>query len=236
MKKNLFKRLTCFALSAIMAMSISITAFANEININTETNSFNLAEYLQKNPVSSKTEFISAILNNGDSTAIESIDTSDLTKTTSENDKFEYVINKDEQMIYIKTISVKEESSSTRASTYINNASATYEGYSWLGVHVFTVTTKGTFQYNKSSYCDVIKSEGYFNPAFLSLWNASTWINNGNYSKSKAYIDTYGTANLNFSVAQILGLTLNLQSVNYNLELTCDTYGNVDGTWTYDIP
>ena len=230
------KKFISIILSLLMLFTMSVTAFAAEQPESQTNTDFNLIEYLKENPVSTKSEFLSAILENGSDLAVASISSAVPASTQNGTEEFSYIIDEESQLVYVKTLWKGEEKQvqTTKAAGTVwqVDASTQYEAYSIVGIHVFTVTTSGTFEYDMSSYCKVIKSQGFFNPAFLSLWSASTWISPGNYTTKSAYIDTYGTANLNFSIAEILGITLNFQSVNYTLELTCDHMGVLDAWYS----
>lgn len=121
------------------------------------------------------------------------------------------------------------------ASTYTVTGTAKATSYSWVGMKIWTVTTNYEFQYTEGVSVSHITHTGYFNPSILSLWKSSPWMDNY-MSGGKAVASTYGTANLNFTLAQILGLDFNLQTVNYNLKVYSDNYGNISATYTAAKP
>lgn len=231
------KKFISILLAAVLCLSFGTTAFAAEKDTSA-VKEFNFAQYLESHKIVSRDDFLNVIKKYGNETAVESIesckDDFSAYKGSDCKESFSYTIDYDNQLIYTDTTVKKDDvkESGAKATTYVTTASTQHEAYSWCGVHVFTVSTDGSFTRQAGSSCSVRTSHGYFNPAFLSLWNASTWINTGNYNTKKAYIDTYGTANLNLAVAQVLGITLNIQSVNYSLTLSCDSYGNVSASYS----
>lgn len=231
------KKLISMLLAVVLCLSLGTVAFAAEEDTSA-VKEFNFAEYLESHKIVTRDDFLNVIKEYGSETAVESIasckDDFSAYKGTDYLETFSYTIDYDNQLIYTNTTVKKDvvKEGGEKATTYVTTASTQHEAYSWCGIHIFTVSTDGSFTRQPGSYCRVRTSHGYFNPAFLSLWNASTWISTGNYDTKKAYIDTYGTANLNFAVAQVLGITLNIQSVNYSLVLTCDSYGNVSGSYS----
>lgn len=224
------KRLLVGMTTALMMMG-SASVFAADVKKSVpSSNSFNMVEYLQSNNVTSEEEFESVILANGSDSAVESLSletkysTSD---TMCTNDDFSYRIDEESQTIITTTKKSNSESNNIRSSLWLTTTEYEASVYSWCGIEVFTVTTYGEFLHKPSSFVDVQKSRGYFNPSFLSLWTGSEWTDTGNnYNNTKAYVETRGTANLSLSIADILGLSFNWQTANYALEVTCDTYGN----------
>lgn len=236
MSKKLSKLFTLMLVCAFTLCSTITVSAAKQPE--TTVSKFNLIEYLKKNPVSTREEFL-YIIENGNSNNIASFSVPYISSSTESNELFSYVIDEENQLVYTKTLQYGEESivQSARASKtiYQNTGTVQHETYSDIGLHLFTVTTEGTFQYDKSSYCECIASHGFFNPAFLGLYDSSPWISNGNYSATKAYVDTYGTANLDFTISKTLGLEINLHSANYSLELTCNYMGEFEGFYSQDV-
>lgn len=232
------KKLASCILALVLLIGCFVPASAADIELKTAPNKsdFNLIEYLKNTPVATEAEFLAIISENGGELAISSIQSEATHSTTNETEQFSYFIDEENQTVHTTTINCGEEvlvkpDALTRStvSLWQRTASAEHKAYSVVGIHIYTVSADAIFQYDKQSFCNVIQSHGYFNPAFLSLWSASTWISDGNYSVKKAYSETYGTANLNFGIAEIIGITLNFQTVNYSLQLNCDYTGDCTG-------
>ena len=231
------KKIISGILALTLTIGCSLPSFAAESKSPEKSQNLNLIEYLEENPVTTEEEFLNIITEHGNDLAISSISNEPKESSNDSTEEFSYFIDEENQMVYTQTLKTSDEvpvttESRTSRTIWQRKATTEYKGYSVIGIHIYTVTTEGTFQYDKQSYCKAVKSNGYFNPAFLSLWQASAWISDGNYTTSKAYVETYGTANLNLAIAEIIGITVNFQSINYSLELTCDKMGNCHGYYT----
>jgi hypothetical protein len=238
MSKKIFNVFLSAFLTLTLIFGLGTTALAKSPaeSASNETN-FNLAEYLTYNPVNSESEFISVILNKGSDEAIESLDNNNTILTSTIKEDFSYTIDMENQIIYTTTIAYGKETPISPSKTtanevartvWQNTGTATHKGYSWTGIPIYTITTSGTFQYDNSTFCNVIKSNGFFTPAYFSLWDSETSVNSGQYSNTKAYAESYGTASLNMAIADLVGIDIKIQSFSYSLELNCDKYGNFD--------
>lgn len=235
------KRLIALVM-VIVCFSATVGASAST---NTEKKTFDdydntFIQELSRKEIKNRDDFEKAVkrtaLSYGRNLEIESVSEKVEVKNDYE-EEFCYSIDYDNKLVIAETKRTKQvpkagAAKAPRATTYITTASAEKEVYSWAGIHIYTVSTDGQFEWQSGRYCNVISSHGYFNPAFLSLWEASVWVNTGNYSSTYAYVNTYGTANLNLGIAQVLGITVNIQSFNYSQVLTCDSYGNVSASYS----
>lgn len=238
----MFKKLS----KLFIIMFACIYTFCNTIPISAsvehkdiDNSNFSLIECLKENPVNTKEEFISLILKNGNVDVTASISTPCKAATIEEIDSFSYIIDEERQLVYVETIKYGNETTlqSTRSARtiYQKTGSVSHETYSDVGLLLFTITTEGTFQYDKSSYCEYIKGHGYYNPGSLGLYESSPETQNGNYSTTKAFIETYGTATCNVPIADTLGIIITLHSINYSLELTCNYMGEFEGYYSEQI-
>lgn len=233
-----------FILAIVLMMIISTysVSFANEPPKEIKEE-FNLIEYLENNELGSIAELEEIILEKStNDEVLKSINTVAVKAITRKLDKveeFTIEIDKENELLYVTEIVSSEIEvpkmfertvELARSTIYSKRSTSTQSAYSWAGVKIFSVITEGRFEYDKSSYCKVIDSEGYFVEPFLGLWNSVCSVSDRDLGTT-AYVKTYGTANLNLGIAEIFGINLNFQTCRYNLQLTCDRYGSVSTSW-----
>ena len=243
------KKLFTFALALMLITSTFTGSYAQASSLHTENN-FNLLAYLESHDVHSIAELESVIARNTSDPEIhKSLDTlapKAMFSTLSNNEKieeFKLEIDPQNELVVVTQVISTENAqpllnkmalASTRATIYSKGATATKKVYSAVGMKIFTVKSEGEFQYDKSSYCKVTEAEGYFTSSFMSMWDSNCWIDDRDLG-STAYVKTYGTANLKLSVAEVLGINLTFQTIEYKLKLICDKYGNITSDWSEEL-
>ena len=215
----------------VFTMALPVMAVETEPTDQTEE-SFDLIEYLEDHTVRTQSDFFDVIEYYGNDEAADSIVgcKAEWEKHKSEYsaESFTYQVDVENQLVYTTTVHSKDTNSSARYVGKQKSVAVSKTVYSSSGIRLFYVEGHATFNYLSGVSSEAVSGEGYFNPAVLSAWTGSVAVDKGNYSATKAFVKVYGTANLNLGVAEILGLQLNIQSVNFVLTITCDSDGNVE--------
>ena len=100
-------------------------------------------------------------------------------------ESFSYEIDEEYQLVYVSTVWSYEFTPdvsvfSTQANK-VHRTHCTAEARILSGTTlVATVSTKGWFRYDDSTFCEVSEPEGYFKPTLGSMWRGSAWVDSGN--------------------------------------------------------
>ncbi|MEK5460919.1 hypothetical protein NST36_18950 [Bacillus sp. FSL R5-0293] len=117
------------------------------------------------------------------------------------------------------------------AAKYKNTKTFTssYTAKNFLNMKLFTVKTKGYFQYNGSNVKAKL-NDAWYTKAFLSIWQVSNW-KKGTYKKGKNYAELYGRGNFHFGL-EIKGYGLVVQDQYIKVYLTANKKGTVWKKWS----
>lgn len=217
-------------------LPVSVYAAEAENQENYSVSEFDMQNYLNSYPVDTAEEFVGIIETYGDEKSVENIEDfkAEIENYCNDeyNQNFTYHYDTENQLIITSAIYEKIDDSKMRAKSGSKNFISINSVFSKAGSHIYTVTGEATFYYNNDVSCSVSSAVGYFNPASMSAWTGSVSVDKGNKNAKSAYVSVYGTANLNLAIAEILGLTVNIQSANFLLTLTCDSQGNTASTFS----
>lgn len=111
------------------------------------------------------------------------------------------------------------------AAKYKNTKTYThsYTAKNFLNMKLFTVKTKGYFQYNGTDVKPKL-NDAWYTRGFLSIWQVSNW-QKSTYKKGSNYAEVYGRGNFHFGL-EINGYGLVVQDQYIKVYLT----GNKKGT------
>ncbi|OTQ88053.1 hypothetical protein BG30_02005 [Bacillus subtilis subsp. subtilis] len=111
------------------------------------------------------------------------------------------------------------------AAKYKNTKTYThsYTAKNFLNMKLFTVKTKGYFQYNGTDVKPKL-NDAWYTRGFLSIWQVSNW-QKSTYKKESNYAEVYGRGNFHFGL-EINGYGLVVQDQYIKVYLT----GNKKGT------
>ncbi|AYF11271.1 hypothetical protein [Bacillus subtilis] len=111
------------------------------------------------------------------------------------------------------------------AAKYKNTKTYThsYTAKNFLNMKLFTVKTKGYFQYNGNDVKPKL-NDAWYTRGFLSIWQVSNW-QKSTYKKGSNYAEVYGRGNFHFGL-EINGYGLVVQDQYIKVYLT----GNKKGT------
>ncbi|WP_226568837.1 hypothetical protein [Bacillus stratosphericus] len=101
---------------------------------------------------------------------------------------------------------------------------SSYTARNFLNMKLFTVKTKGYFQYNGSNVKAKL-NDAWYTKGFLSIWQVSNW-KKGTYKKGKNYAEVYGRGNFHFGL-EIKGYGLVVQDQYIKVYLTANKKGTV---------
>ncbi len=237
------QRIFSFVVAMVMMIGIVVPSYADKTLASNIENkdAFNLIEYVDNNKVHSISELENIIaINSNDERVLKSLNndfSSRLAQNNEKVDDFKIEIDRKNNNIIVTEVKSKENKNMCnmqRKIYYTKRAYAKKNVYSSAGFKIFTVKTKGEFEYDRESYCKINEAEGYFNSSFLSIWDSNCWVDDRELG-NRAYVKTYGTANLKVSVAQILGINLTFQTADYSLKLYCNKYGTISTYWDIDF-
>lgn len=112
------------------------------------------------------------------------------------------------------------------AAKYKNTKTFTswYTAKNILNMDLFTVKTRGYFQYNGNNVKAKL-NDAWYTKSFLSIWQVSNW-GKGTYKKGKNYAEVYGRGNFHFGI-EIKGYGLVVQDQYIKVFLTANKKGTV---------
>lgn len=134
---------------------------------------------------------------------------------------------------------ISDKANTTKTATHImatnqtikNSGTKEFNSYGMSGYILFTVTQEYCFTIKNPSGRGVVTCDygrGYIAPGFLSMWTGNVWTNT--YTNK---VETYGTASWSVPLANLIGVNVNIQSINYTAFTTCDPMGEVSSTITF---
>lgn len=106
-----------------------------------------------------------------------------------------------------------------------------FNAYSIVGNVLFKVSIKYDFSVS-SNYVSVREGKGFISPGFLSMWTGNIWTDKSN-GQSRASVNSYGTASWSIPIANIIGINVNVQSINYDAFVYCSNRGSVTSNISY---
>jgi hypothetical protein len=105
-----------------------------------------------------------------------------------------------------------------------------YSAYSWVGPRLFSIYTKGYFEYDGTTV-EAHHMDSWYTRGTLSVWQVSNW-EEGKYDHSSGtYSEFYGRGNFYFGF-EIDGGNLILQDEYINLYVKCDEGGDYEKEMT----
>lgn len=99
-----------------------------------------------------------------------------------------------------------------------------YTAKNFLNMKLFTVKTKGYFQYNGSDVKPKL-NDAWYTKGFLSIWQVSNW-QKSTYKKGSNYAEVYGRGNFHFGL-EVNGYGLIVQDQYIKVYLTGNKKGSV---------
>ncbi len=121
----------------------------------------------------------------------------------------------------VKGISAAAASTVTKSGTY------KFSSYSIMGTTIFAVTIKYGFQIT-NGIVSCTEGKGWIAPGFLSMWTGNIWTD-----KNPTNVNSYGTACWTMPIAKIFGINVNLQSINYDCKVKCNSAGTITTSASY---
>ncbi|OPJ55957.1 hypothetical protein [Alkalithermobacter paradoxus] len=124
----------------------------------------------------------------------------------------------------------ENEAISILAASTTQTSSARKDYYSWVGIHIFTVSAIGTFTYN-GSICTLNSgtNNSYIKRGTLSIWGVSNQSTSGGSRGTSAYAKISANLHIGFAVG---GGMLTLQDLYVMHEVLVDKAGKVTRTMT----
>lgn len=170
------------------------------------------------------------------------------TRESQSSEKTEYMLDKETKVIFdsvenfgIMTIITEDNEnkeftknivrSSRSSAIHRSQGTKKFKSYGLLGNTLFTVKIKYKFR-AANDIVEVKEGKCWITPGFLSVWTGNVWTEkNPGTASEAANVNSYGTASWSVPLSELVGVPLNVQSVDYDAYVYFDNNGKV----TYDI-
>jgi hypothetical protein len=120
----------------------------------------------------------------------------------------------------------------SRSISYTDNLTGYVHAYNGLGLKMYTVYTKGYFEYDGSTVEDHHYNSWYVRYGSINPWQVSNWEKGGYSHSSGTYAQIYGRGNFHYGL-EVNGVGIIVQDDYVNLYIECDEDG--DYNCGYDI-
>ena len=113
--------------------------------------------------------------------------------------------------------------------SYTPSLEYSWSAYSWAGIRLFTIHTKGYFGYDGTKV-EAHHVDSWYTKGFLSVWQVSNFEEGGYNNDAGTYSEFYGRGNFHFGI-EIDGRGIVITDKYLNLYVSCDK----DGEYEYHI-
>ncbi|HJH29864.1 MAG TPA: hypothetical protein C5S51_09275 [Methanosarcinaceae archaeon] len=125
-----------------------------------------------------------------------------------------------QKKVYTPTVGIQSMS-------YTPLIKCSWSAYSWAGIRLFTIYTKGYFGYDGTEV-EAHHVDSWYTKGFLSVWQVSNFEEGGYNNGAGTYSEFYGRGNFHYGI-EIDGIGIVLTDKYINLYVSGDKDGGYEG-------